>query len=51
MSHNFYRFKKELIERRNREAADRHIEEMETNPGPWFWVAVGMLAFYLMWVH
>lgn len=32
------------------EEENRRIEIMESDLGPWFWIAVGMLTFYVMWM-
>ena len=52
MSPELYRFKKRLIEQKNREAENQRMDAAETSSGDniVFWVCLLLLSFYIMWV-
>jgi len=48
MKHDLYKFKRKLIEQKNRAAEDRRINQSELSFQPLFWIAIvlSLIAFY-----
>ncbi len=49
MNYAQFKFKRDLIDRKNREAADKRMNEEELSFKPLFWVviALALLAFFM----